>query len=192
MSKELIQPTAHQAKGRLLTALARAAIAAEFGEPWPALPRPIWLDEPAATFVTLTLEGQLRGCIGTLEAHRPLHEDVTQNARAAAFGDPRFPPLVVDELPAVGIEVSVLTAPQPLQFSSEADALSRLRPGIDGVVFQCGRRRATLLPQAWKQLPEPHEFMAHLKKKAGLPGADLRAADVRLAVYQVEKFQADV
>jgi len=190
---EVTQPaqhTEHQARGRLLTALARAAIAAEFGAPWPAFPRPVWLDEPAATFVTLTLHGQLRGCIGSLEAHRSLYDDVTHNARAAAFGDPRFPPLAADEFPAVRIEVSVLTAPQPLQFSSEADALRRLRPGIDGVILQYGRRRATFLPQVWEQLPEPREFLAHLKQKAGLP-ADFRADDMRLAVYQVEKFQAD-
>ena len=170
--------------------MARAAIAAEFGAPWPALSRPVWLDEPAATFVTLTLHGQLRGCIGSLEARRSLYDDVTHNARAAAFDDPRFPRLKADELPAVRIEVSLLTVPQPLQFSSEADALRRLRPGIDGVIFQYGARCATLLPQVWEQLPDPHEFMAHLKQKAGLP-ADLQADGVRLAVYQVEKFQVD-
>jgi AmmeMemoRadiSam system protein A len=115
---------------------------------------------------------------------------VTHNAHAAAFGDPRFPSLATDEFSAVRIEVSVLNEPQPLQFSNEEDALSRLRPGIDGVIFQYGGRRATLLPQVWEQLPEPREFMAHLKQKAGLP-ADFRAAGIRLAVYQVEKFQAD-
>jgi AmmeMemoRadiSam system protein A len=191
---EVTQPARHtelQARGQLLTALARAAIAAEFGTPWPALPRPVWLDEPAATFVTLTLHGQLRGCIGSLEAYRSLYDDVIHNARAAAFGDPRFSPLMADELPAVRLEVSVLTVPQPLPFSSEADALRRLRPGIDGVILQYGRRRATFLPQVWEQLPEPHEFMAHLKQKAGLP-AGFWADDVRLAVYQVEKFQAAV
>jgi AmmeMemoRadiSam system protein A len=177
-------------KGQLLIALARAAIAAEFGAPWPALPRPVWLEEPAATFVTLFLDRQLRGCIGSLEARRSLYDDVTRNARAAAFDDPRFQPLLADELPAVDIEVSVLTVPQPLQFSSEADALRRLRPGVDGVIFQYAGRRATLLPQVWEQFPEPHEFMAHLKRKAGLP-ADLQADGVRLAVYQVERFQAD-
>jgi len=182
--------TEHQARGRLLIALARAAIAAEFGAPWPASPRPVWLDESAATFVTLTLHGRLRGCIGSLEAHCSLYDDVTQNARAAAFGDPRFPPLAADELPAVRIEISVLTAPQPLQFSSEEDALRRLRPGIDGVILQYGGTRATFLPQVWEQLPEPHEFMARLKQKAGLP-ADLPTDDMRLLVYQVETFQAD-
>jgi AmmeMemoRadiSam system protein A len=184
-------PTEHQARGRLLTDLARAAIAADFGSPWPALPRPVWLDEPAATFVTLTLHGKLRGCIGSLEAVRSLYDDVTHNARAAAFGDPRFPSLAADELPTVRIEISVLTAPQPLQFDNEADALRRLRPGIDGVIFEYGTRRATLLPQVWEQFPEPYEFMARLKQKAGLP-ADFQAAGIRLAVYQVEKFQADV
>ena len=184
------QSAEHQARGRLLTDLARAAIAAKFGAPWPAQPRPAWLDEPAATFVTLTLHGKLRGCIGSLEAHRSLYDDVTHNARAAAFGDPRFPPLAKDELSAVRIEVSVLTAPQPLQFSNEEEVLRRLRPGIDGVIFEYGRRRATLLPQVWEQLPDPRVFMAHLKQKAGLP-ADFRADGIRLAVYQVEKFEAD-
>lgn len=179
------------AKGRLLTGLARAAIAAEFGAPWPALPRPPWLEEPAATFVTLTLHGELRGCIGSLEAHQSLYDDVTRNARAAAFRDPRFPPLAAGELPALGIEISVLTPPQPLRFTSEADALRRLRPGIDGVILQHGRRRATLLPQVWEQCPDPRDFMAHLKLKAGLP-ADFKAEGVRLSVYQVEHFRADV
>jgi AmmeMemoRadiSam system protein A len=188
--QEPLQPTEHQAKGSLLIALARAAIASEFGAPWPPLPRPAWLEVPAATFVTLTLHGQLRGCIGSLEAHRPFYDDVTSNARAAAFGDPRFPPLAADELSALCIEVSVLTPPQPLQFSSEADALRRLRPGVDGVIFQYGGRRATLLPQVWEQLPEPEEFMAHLKRKAGVFG-DLRAGGMRLSVYQVERFQAE-
>lgn len=190
IANERVLSAEHKARGQLLTGLARAAIAAEFGAPWPALPRPVWLDEPAATFVTLTFHGQLRGCIGTLEAHRSLYDDVTQNARAAAFGDPRFTPLAADELPAVGIEVSVLTVPQPLQFTSETDALRRLRPGVDGVIFQYGGRSATFLPQVWEQLPEPHEFMAHLKRKAGLP-ADFRADGVRLAVYQVDKYRAD-
>jgi AmmeMemoRadiSam system protein A len=185
-----VVPTEHEAKARLLIALARAAIASEFGAPWPALPRPVWLDEPAATFVTLLLHGQLRGCIGSLEARRSLYDDVTSNAHSAAFGDSRFSPLAADELPAVRIEVSVLTAPQPLPFTSEADALRRLRPGVDGVIFQYAGRRATLLPQVWEQFPEPHEFMAHLKLKAGVP-ADLRADGVELAVYQVERFHPD-
>ncbi len=183
-------PTEHRVKGRLLTALARAAIASEFGAPWPALPRPVWLDEPVSTFVTLTLHGQLHGCIGSLEARRSLYDDLTSNARAAAFDDPRFPPLAADELPSVCIEVSVLTVPQPLQFGSEAEALERLRPGVDGVIFECAGRRATLLPQVWEQIPAPREFLAHLKRKAGLP-AGLPADGMQLAVYQVESFRTD-
>jgi hypothetical protein len=182
--------TDRQARGRLLTALARAAIAAELGAPWPALPHPAWLDEKAATFVTLTLRGQLRGCIGTLEAQRTLYQDVVHNARAAAFGDPRFPPLAADELPAVHIEVSVLNAPQPLAFTSQADALRRLRPGLDGVILEYGPYRATFLPQVWEQLPEPIEFIAHLKQKAGLP-AGFWNEDIRLSTYQAEKFHEE-
>ena len=178
----------HQARARLLVALARAAIASEFGSPWPDLPRPAWLEKQAATFVTLTRHEQLRGCIGSLEAHRSLYDDVTHNARAAAFGDPRFPPLSAEELPGTCIEISVLTAPQPLPFGEE-EALRHLRPGIDGVIFRSGGRCALFLPQVWEQLPEPHEFLAHLKRKAGLP-ANLRAEDAQLSVFQVEKFQA--
>lgn len=177
-----------QTRGRLLVALARAAIASELGSPRLDLPRPVWLDEPAAVFVTLTRHGQLRGCIGSLEAHRSLYDDVTHNARAAAFDDPRFPPLVADELAATHIEISVLTAPQPLPFS-EAEAILHLRPGIDGVILRSAGRCAVFLPQVWEQLPEPHEFIAHLKRKAGLPAA-LRAEDTQLSVFQVEKFQA--
>ena len=188
LRKEPILSTEHQARARLLVALARAAIASEFGSPRPDLPRPLWLEEPAAVFVTLTRDGQLRGCIGSLEAHRSLYDDVTQNARAAAFGDPRFPPLAADELPATRIEISVLTAPQPLPFGEE-EALLHLRPGIDGVIFRSGAHCALFLPQVWEQLPEPHEFIAHLKRKAGLP-ANLRAEDAQLSVFQVEKYQA--
>lgn len=183
-------PTEREVRGRLLTALARAAIAADFGAPAPALPHPAWLDEQAATFVTLTLHERLRGCIGSIEASRSLYEDVTHNARAAAHDDPRFPPLTADELPDVRIEVSVLSAPRPFPFRSEADALRRLRPGLDGVVLQCGRRRGVFLPQVWEQLPEPREFLARLKEKAGLP-RDFSADDLQLSVFQVEAFRAD-
>jgi hypothetical protein len=177
----------HQEKGRLLTALARASIAAGFGLPRPDLPRPAWLEEPAATFVTLTIRGELRGCIGSIEPHRSLHDDVARNARAAAWEDPRFPPLTAGEWPAVRVEVSVLNEPQPYPFRSEADALSRLRPGIDGVILEYRGRRALFLPQAWEHLPDAREFLAHLKQKAGLP-ADLWNDDLRLSVFQVEAY----
>ncbi|MEW5786875.1 MAG: AmmeMemoRadiSam system protein A [Pseudomonadota bacterium] len=179
-------------QGRLLLALARRAIARALdpdGEPPPlAGPLPDWLMTRCATFVTLTKGGVLRGCIGTLEAHRPLLEDLEANARAAAFNDPRFPPLSAAELPAVRVEVSLLTPARPLDFRDEADLLARLRPGVDGVILEQGWHRATFLPQVWEQLPEPGEFLAHLKHKAGL-SPDTPATGMRIAVYAVEKFR---
>jgi AmmeMemoRadiSam system protein A len=182
--------TYSHAQGRLLIALARQAIASEFDEPDAAMPHPDWLKQPGATFVTLTRNGELRGCIGSLEAQRALIDDVQSNARAAAFKDPRFPPLSRDELPGTRVEVSLLSPAQPMRCSSEADALAQLRPGIDGVILEHGWHRATFLPQVWEQLPEPRQFMAHLKRKAGL-AADFWADDLRLATYQVEKFKEE-
>lgn len=175
-------------KGRLLTGLARAAIAKRFGNPEPILPHPDWLDRPGAVFVTLTQNGELRGCIGSLEAHRSLADDLAENARAAAFRDPRFAPLGEDELARTRVEVSILSAPEPLRFTSEADALAQLRPGVDGVILEYGGHRATFLPQVWEQLPDKRVFMAHLKQKAGLL-ADFWADGVRLYRYTVEKFK---
>jgi AmmeMemoRadiSam system protein A len=182
-----------QEQGRLMLALCRQAIASEFFDT-PAqftprlLPHPTWLDEPLAVFVTLTLEGRLRGCIGSLEAHRALFEDLQANARAAAFKDPRFPPLSRTELDTVRIEISILSPPQPMRFSDEADALAQLRPGLDGVILEHGWHRATFLPQVWDQLPEPRQFIAQLKHKAGL-AEDFWADDLKLSRYQVEKFE---
>ena len=178
-------------QGRLLIALARRAIASEFDDSGADLPHPAWLDEHGAVFVTLTQHDELRGCIGSLEAHRALIDDLQSNARAAAFKDPRFPPLSGDELTHTRVEVSLLSPAQPMRFSSEADALSQLHPGIDGVILEHGWHRATFLPQVWEQLPEPRQFMAHLKQKAGL-ASDFWADDLRLSRYQVEKFKEDV
>jgi AmmeMemoRadiSam system protein A len=124
--------------------------------------------------VTLHRAGRLRGCVGSLTAYRPLRDDVHANARAAAFSDPRFPPLARDELDAVELEVSLLSAPEPLPVASEEEALALLRPGVDGVILEYrdpedGDRRGTFLPQVWEQLPDPRDFLAHLKDKAGLP-----------------------
>lgn len=175
--------------GNTLLILARNAIAARFGQP----PAPVAVDGPelakmGATFVTLTQQGQLRGCIGSLEAWRPLGQDVQENARAAAFRDPRFEPLRQVELPITRVEVSLLTPAEPMVFSSEADALAQLRPNIDGVIFMAGSRRSTFLPQVWEQLPEPADFMARLKQKAGLP-ANYWGPDVRLERYTVHKWK---
>lgn len=175
--------------GRELLRLARSAIAARFGQVIAAsTASDPALTAPGATFVTLTQQGRLRGCIGSLEAWRPLAEDVRENACAAAFRDPRFPPLAADELAQTRVEVSLLSPAAPLRFSSEADALARLQPGVDGVILECAGRRATFLPQVWEQLPEPRTFMAHLKQKAGLP-ANYWGPDVRLERYTVHKWK---
>lgn len=182
-------------QGQLLIALARQAIASEFDVVGPALPHPAWLDEAAAVFVTLTQpdahgHNALRGCIGNLEVHRSLINDVQANARAAAFKDPRFPALKRNELDTTRIEVSILTPAEPMLVADEADALRQLRPGIDGVILEQGWHRATFLPQVWEQLPEPRQFIANLKHKAGLE-TDFWAPDIRLSRYQVEKFRED-
>ena len=142
-----------------------------------------------ASFVTLTKRGDLRGCIGSLEAHRPLALDVRENALAAAFHDPRFPPVSAGELNALHIEISVLTAPQPLAFNGPDDLIARLRPGVDGVVIERGWQRATFLPQVWEKLPDPQEFLEHLCLKAGLPPDAYRHAGLAVSVYQVEEFE---
>jgi len=180
-------------QGRLLLALARAAIAHKLSlvgaDPLPpGRPVPDWLGVPGATFVTLTQHGQLRGCIGSLEAHRTLLDDVGANARAAAFGDPRFPPLSAEELAHTRVEVSILTPAEPMNFRDEADCLAQLRPGVDGVILEHGWHRATFLPQVWEQLPEPRQFMANLKRKAGL-ATDFWAPDLRVSRYRVVKFK---
>jgi AmmeMemoRadiSam system protein A len=174
--------------GALLTALARAAIARKLGRDVPALPHPAWLAHPGATFVTLTQDGQLRGCIGSLEAHRPLGRDLEANAQAAAFSDPRFPPMTETELDRTRVEVSILSTPEAMSFKDEQDALVQLRPGIDGVIFQSGWHRATFLPQVWEQLPDSRQFLARLKMKAGLP-ADYWSDEVKLSRYTVDKYE---
>ena len=126
------------------------------------------LMEKRATFVTLTIEGALRGCIGRLEAFRPLAEDVAANACAAAFDDPRFMPLSAEELDQIEIHISVLSPPEEMVFSSEEDLLAQIRPGIDGLIFQEGGRRGTFLPSVWEELPEKELFLMHLKVKAGV------------------------
>lgn len=147
--------------------------------------------DPGASFVTLTRQGELRGCIGTLEAHRPLGIDVRENAVAAAFRDPRFTPLTRAEFDDVRVEVSVLSPAEALVVASEEHALETLRPHVDGVVFEYGDHRSTFLPQVWEQLPDPAEFLAYLKRKAGLP-ADFWAEQVRLSRYTVSKWKEGV
>lgn len=174
-------------RGKILLPIARSAISQALGRPIPADEQASWLGEPGACFVTLTQNGDLRGCIGSLEACRPLLDDIKANAVAAAFRDPRFAPLTLAELGYTEVEVSLLSPMHPMHFSSESDALAQLRPGIDGVVLEYGRHR-TFLPQVWEQLPECGIFMAHLKRKAGLP-ADFWAKEVKLSCYTVNKWK---
>ncbi|HEY4375474.1 MAG TPA: AmmeMemoRadiSam system protein B [Burkholderiales bacterium] len=174
---------------RVLTRLARTAIRGALGHDPSFAMHAAWLKQPAAVFVTLRDgKGELRGCIGSLEAHRTLVEDVRENAVAAATRDPRFPPVTLDELEDLKIEISLLTEPRPLPCSDEADALAQLKPGVDGLIFESQGRRATFLPQVWEELPEPRAFMAQLKQKAGF-AADYWAPDVTLMRYGALKFK---
>jgi hypothetical protein len=177
--------------GQTLVQIARDTIAQALGlhaEHTGTLPDLPELKESGATFVTLhDADGGLRGCIGRLEACRPLGEDVRANAHAAAFADPRFAPLRAQEWPGIQVEVSQLDAPEPLTVHSEAEALATLRPGIDGVIFEWHGHRATFLPQVWEQLPDTARFMAALKRKAGL-AEDFWADDVHLSRYRVCSF----
>jgi AmmeMemoRadiSam system protein A len=185
----MIHPETSDPLGDALLTLARDAITAHFGgcaHPHSAVPD---LDRPGACFVTLTdRKGELRGCIGSLHAHRPLRDDVRENAIAAAFRDPRFPPLKQSELAETRVEVSLLTPPEPLPVVNEEDARHRLRPGQDGVIFAYGGRRATFLPQVWESLPSPGLFLARLKQKAGF-AADFWSPEVVLERYAVRKWK---
>jgi len=174
----------HLARGALWLAVDDAATP----PPQPAPDCAATLNQPGATFVTLTQEGHLRGCIGSLQAWRPLHEDVQANAVAAGLRDPRFAPLTAPELPRTRVEVSLLSTPAHFGVTDEADALAQLRPGIDGVILECGRHRSTFLPQVWEQLPEPRAFLQQLKHKAGLPPT-FWAPELRLQRYTVTKWK---
>ncbi|HWM89319.1 MAG TPA: AmmeMemoRadiSam system protein A [Thermoanaerobaculia bacterium] len=156
-------------RGMLLLAIARESLAVALGLGREEVRDEPWLREQGATFITLRERGDLRGCVGTIRAWRPLLDDVRSNARAAAFSDTRFPPVRPVEYPDISMEVSLLSACEPLELSCEEEALAQLRPGIDGIVFEVGERRSTFLPQVWEQLPDPWDFLAHLKHKAGLP-----------------------
>jgi len=125
------------------------------------------LQSRAATFVTLNLHHQLRGCIGTLEAFQPLITDVSEHAYAAAFQDPRFSAVTEKEFPLLEIHISILTPSEPMVISSEEDLLNQLQPGIDGLIITDGSHNATFLPSVWEQLSDPREFLNHLKRKAG-------------------------
>jgi AmmeMemoRadiSam system protein A len=155
--------------GRAVLTLARSAIAEKLGLGRLETVEDASLDQHCASFVTLKQDDKLRGCVGSVHRTRALRDDVRVNAVAAAFRDPRFAPLEARELPTVSLEVSVLSAEERIEVASEEELIARLRPGIDGLIMEFGTHRATLLPQVWQQLPDPREFLATLKLKAGLP-----------------------
>ena len=147
------------------------------------------LHEQGSSFVTLTIDGQLRGCIGGLEARQSLAEDVRQHAVAAALEDPRFPPVTQDELNGIQIEVSRLTRPHPLEYKDAEDLLSKLRPHVDGVILRDGMyHRGTFLPQVWEEIPDPAEFLNNLCYKMGLSKNLWRNKHLDVLIYQVEEF----
>jgi AmmeMemoRadiSam system protein A len=173
--------------GRVLLAIARGSIGAKLGCGLADAPRHEALAQPAATFVTLKREDDLRGCIGSLQALRPLGVDVRENALAAAFRDPRFPPLAAAEFETTSVEVSLLSASERIAVADENDLIARLRPGIDGVILECDHHRATFLPQVWETLDQPRHFLAALKRKAGLPER-FWSERMLIARYQVTKW----
>jgi uncharacterized protein len=176
----------------ILLSLARQALVAGVnGQPLPTIdataisPK---LKEPGASFVTLTKHGELRGCIGALEPYQSLVDDVREHAVAAALEDYRFPQVKPDELPSIHIEISRLTLPQPLEYADLDDLLTRLSPGIDGVLLRNGFQRATFLPQVWEKIPDPAEFLSHLCEKMGAPFNLWQRKKLEVLVYQVEEF----
>jgi AmmeMemoRadiSam system protein A len=153
-------------------------------EQWPPA-----LIAPRASFVTLTVGETLRGCRGTVEPRRALFEDVWENAWASAYTDPRFPPLAEDELASLSIAISVLSALEPIAAADEAGLIESLEPGLDGVLLRCGHSGATFLPVVWETLPEPREFVTHLKAKAGWP-ASFWSPDIVALRYRTETFSS--
>lgn len=147
------------------------------------------LREPGASFVTLTINGNLRGCIGALEPYQPLAQDVCEHAVAAALEDPRFAPVQPKELDQIEIEVSRLTIPEKLEYTDAEELLTRLRPDVDGVILRDGSRRATFLPQVWAKLPDPEEFLNNLCYKMGAASDAWRGRHLDVLVYQVEEFR---
>jgi AmmeMemoRadiSam system protein A len=143
------------------------------------------LAEPGATFVTLYINHKLRGCMGALDAVRPLANDTAENAFSAAFKDSRFPPLEAEELAELEIHLSILSPAEAISFTSEQDLLSQLQPSIDGLILKEGSRRATFLPSVWESLPTPQEFLRQLKQKAGLP-KDYWSDSIKVYRYRTE------
>ncbi|MDK2979790.1 MAG: uncharacterized protein PWQ55_137 [Chloroflexota bacterium] len=149
------------------------------------------LQRDGACFVTITIDEQLRGCIGALEAYQPLVLDVQEHAAAAASEDYRFPRVRPEEVPLLATEISRLTPTRPLDYTDAQDLIDKLRPGVDGVLIRDGGRRATFLPQVWEKLPDAHDFMAHLCAKMGAPADYWQHRKLDVSIYQVEEFKEE-
>ncbi len=187
----------NEAQGQLLVNLARYTLMERLGQQIPqaqydslntALTDSCF-QRSCGVFVTLTISGQLRGCIGNLTSNEPLASGVRRNAINAAFHDPRFAPLSASELDQIEIEISILSEPQPLIYRDGDDLLNKLRPNIDGVIIRKEAASATFLPQVWEQLPRPHDFLAHLCTKAGLASDSWKKSQLEISSYQVQYFE---
>ena len=178
----------HERRARVLVGIARGAMADPLADVTRAGWAEDWLKALAATFVTLRQEGELRGCIGSVEARRALGEDVARNAVAAAYRDPRFSPVAAHEVERLEVEISILSPRVPVRAESESEALAQLRPGVDGVFLEYEEHQATFLPQVWDAIPDPLGFLSQLRLKARLPA---RFWHPRLCVsrYTVEKYR---
>jgi AmmeMemoRadiSam system protein A len=184
-----------ESEGRLLLRLVRKTIEKKFRPDYPVdqefldqLADPVF-SEKRGTFVTLTIKGALRGCIGCLTAEISIRESVRCNALYAAFNDHRFRPLAAEELPLVHVEISILTDSEPLSYTSPQELLGKLRPAVDGVILKKDGCCATFLPQVWEQLPDPAHFLSCLCQKAGLSSCAWRDEHPEISVYQVQKFK---
>lgn len=178
-------------QGEQLLHVAREAIAEKLGEKITKKTQDITADLRirSGTFVTLKIDGQLRGCIGNLEPVDSIYDSIHRNALNAAFHDYRFPELTSQELAKVEIDISILTQPQPLKYIDGSDLVAKLRPGIDGVILKLGNCSATFLPQVWEQLPRAEDFLGHLCRKAGLSPTAWQDRHPEVAIYQVQCFK---
>lgn len=180
-------------QGQLLLDLARKTLEQRFGlGESPSPPEDTKLFQERAVFVTLKKDGKLRGCIGNLEPVDSLWKGIERNAINAAFNDQRFSPLQREELEQVVVDISVLTAPQPLVYNGSADLIAKLRPNVDGVILRDGARGATFLPQVWDQLPKVELFLSHLCQKAGLAKDIWLSKQLQIQTYQVQYFKEKV
>ena len=184
-------------QGQLLVKLARHTLSQQLSKQIPqkeidslntSLTDPCF-NSSCGTFVTLTIDGKLRGCIGNLTSNASVVSGVRQNAINAAFHDPRFSSLSLPELDRVSIEVSILSEPRPLDYREPADLLNKIRPHIDGVILRKGTASATFLPQVWEQLPQPQDFLTHLCLKAGLASDAWQHSELEISTYQVQYFE---